>query len=351
MKCLLVSSVEGYSGKSGIIIALGLKLREMGYEVGYFKAFGVNTVKVGDRAVEEDSLITAKILGVEEDVCPVVLDRPYIDFATSVDPVALRKAVLDRFTEVSEGKDVVIVEGSQNYRTGVAVGIDDASVAKMLSAKVLLVGKYVNDFVVDEVLAAKSAFGTMLEKVVFNQVSGYKMSYIEGIARKVLNEAGLDIVGAIPRNPVLAGLSVEEIREAVSGEYLIEPREEKMVEQVVIGAMSPQSALRYLREARNAALVTGGDRSDLLLTALEMPNVRCLILTGNLEPVQLVLTKAEERGVPVILTGHDTLTAVSRLESVFGRTRIRGEPKVGIMRELFESHVNVKTIIEYLGLD
>ncbi len=349
MKCLLVSSVEGYSGKSGMVIALGLKLKEMGYDVGYFKAFGVNTVKVGDSIVEEDCHITARILGVEEDACPVVLDRPYVEFVTSVDPVMLRKTIIDRFTEISEGKDVVIVEGSQNYKTGVAVGIDDKSIADLLNAKVLLVGKYVNDFVVDDVLAAKTIFGTRLEKVVFNHVSGYKMSYIEGIARKVLNEADLDIVGAIPRHPVLAGLSVDEIKDAISGEYLIEPREDAIVEQVLIGAMSPQSALRYLREARNAALVTGGDRSDLLLTALEMPNVKCLILTGNLEPVQLVLTKAEERCVPIILTGHDTLTAVSRLGNAFGRARIRGEPKVGVIRELFESHVDVNAILDYLG--
>ncbi|MBO8181037.1 MAG: phosphotransacetylase family protein [Archaeoglobus sp.] len=350
MKCLLVSSVEGYSGKSGIIIALGLKLKEMGYKVRYFKAFGVNTVKVEGETLEEDCHITAKILGVEGSVCPVVLDRPYVEFATSVDPVVLRKTIIDGFSKIAEDADVVIVEGAQNYKTGAAVGIDDVSVAKMLNAKVLLVAKYTSDFVVDEVLIAKSIFGTSLEKVVFNQVSGYKMSYIEGIARKVLNEAGLDIVGAIPRNPVLAGLFVDEIKDAVSGEYLIEPKAETMVEQVVIGAMSPQSALRYLREARNAALVTGGDRSDLLLTALEMPNVNCIILTGNLEPVQLVLTKAEERGVPIILTRHDTLTTISRLENVFGRTRIRGEPKVSMMRELFESHVNVEAIIEYLGL-
>ena len=37
MRSLLVSSVEEYSGKSAVIIALGLILRDRGFKVGYFK--------------------------------------------------------------------------------------------------------------------------------------------------------------------------------------------------------------------------------------------------------------------------------------------------------------------------
>ncbi len=350
MKSVLVSSIEEYSGKSGIIIALGLLLEERGFKVGYFKPFGVSAVKIGEKLVDEDAHNTAKALGIEDYVCPIVLDRPYIEFVNTSNPFELKRAILDSFAEVSQDKDIMLIEGAKDYKTGWSLGICDVNVAEMLDAKVLMVAKYTSDYVVDRVLAAKALFGERLKKVIFNQLTGYKRSYVQAVASKVLEDAGLEMVGMIPRDPLLAGLFVSEIREAILGEYLVEPREDMIIEQLVIGAMSPQSALRYFREARNAALITGGDRSDLQVVALEVPNIRCLILTGNLEPSRVVLSKAEEKGVPVILVSEDTITTLSRIEEVFGKARIRGDAKIERVRKLASSFVDIEKLMEYFGL-
>ncbi len=71
----------------------------------------------------------------------------------------------------------------------------------------------------------------------------------------------------IPKDSILAGLFVSEIRKSLSGEFLVEGQD-MIIEQLIIGAMSPQSAIKYFRNARNAALITGGDRLDLHLVAL-----------------------------------------------------------------------------------
>ena len=118
----------------------------------------------------------------------------------------------------------------------------------------------------------------------------------------------------------------------------------------MIGAMSPQSALKYFRETRNAALITGGDRSDILRVALEVHNIRCLILTGNLEPEGVILSMAEERGVPVILVSEDTLTTMTRLEQVFGRARLTGDVKLRRIEELVRANVKLDEVKNYLGL-
>jgi len=52
MKSLLVSSIEEYSGKSALIVALGLILREKGFKVGYFKPFCVGTTRINDELVD-----------------------------------------------------------------------------------------------------------------------------------------------------------------------------------------------------------------------------------------------------------------------------------------------------------
>ncbi len=349
-KSILVSSVEEYSGKSSIIVALGKILQNEGYEVGYFKPFGVNTVKRDDVLVDEDACTTARNLGLDEDVTAVVLDRPYIEFIPYVDAVEVKRRVLEKYAELSRGRDVVFVEGSADYKTGRAIGIGDPAIAEMLDLRVLMVAKYRNDFVVDKLLNSKDVFGERLKKVIINQLSGYKTTYVQAISSKVLESAGIDVIGILPKDPVLAGVFVSEIRDALNGEFLVHPETDTVIEHLMIGAMSPQSALKYFRETRNAALITGGDRSDILRVALEVHNIRCLILTGNLEPEGVILSMAEERGVPVILVSEDTLTTMTRLEQVFGRARLTGDVKLRRIEELVRANVKLDEVKNYLGL-
>ncbi len=349
MKGILVSSVEEFSGKSSIIVGLGKIFQEMGYEVGYFKPFGVNTVKMGERLVDEDAQTTAENLGLDTDATAVVLSSPYIEFISYADQVELKKIIIEKYTELSKGKEIMLVEGSQDYKTGRAVGISDFNIAEMLNLKVLMVAKYTNDYVIDKLINSKDIFRERLKKVIINQLTGYKTTYIQAIAGRVLKDIGIDVVGVLPKDPILAGVFVNEIKKELNGEFLVKPDKDVIIEHLIIGAMSPQSALRYFRETKNAALITGGDRTDLLVVALESKNIECLILTGNLEPEEVIIKKAEERKVPVIIVSEDTLTTMDRLKELFGKARLRGEEKVKRIANLVKTYVNVKEILEYIS--
>ena len=79
--------------------------------------------------------------------------------------------------------------------------------------------------------------------------------------------------------------------------------------------MNPQAALKYLRQVKKAAVVTGGDRVDLALAALNQ-DVSCLILTGYIQPDLSVITAANEKNIPVILSPSDTYTTIRNIERV-----------------------------------
>jgi len=87
-----------------------------------------------------------------EDVCPVKLDRPYVEFVCSVDPVALKKRVMDSYKRISEGNDVALVVGAVEYKVGRALGLSDLDVSSALDLKSLMVVKYTSDFVLVEQL-------------------------------------------------------------------------------------------------------------------------------------------------------------------------------------------------------
>ena len=92
------------------------------------------------------------------------------------------------------------------------------------------------------------------------------------------------------------------------------------------------SAIGYFRRKSNKAVITGGDRGDIHLAALET-STRCLILTGNLRPSVRVLGKAAEEGVPVILVKEDTLTTTERVEAAIGHVRLSSPKQVARLRE------------------
>lgn len=345
MKRLMVSSTESFSGKSGLAISLALILRERGYDVGYFKPFGINSVRIGDLLCDADANLAENLLGIKN-ACAVVLDRPYIDFVVSEKPEELKNRIQKAFETQGE-KDLILIEGSHNYLTGATLGICDVNMAEMLDCRVLMVSKF-SDFSVDELIFAKRFFGDRMEKFVFNQVFGYKKSYIDFISGNILKKHGLELLGAIPKDIALIGLNVSEIASAVRGRYLVKPEKDESVEQILVGAMKTETALSYLRSARNYALITGGDRGDLIALAIES-GAKCVVATGNLEPPAQVLSFAEKNGVAVLLVGEDTATTLSRINEKFGRMRMSGE-KIGRMKELVEENVCIDELVAYLGL-
>jgi BioD-like phosphotransacetylase family protein len=109
--------------------------------------------------------------------------------------------------------------------------------------------------------------------------------------------------------------------------------------------MGGDEALRYFRRARNAAAITGGDRSDIHTAALEASGVKCLILTGGHRPSAAVLGRAAEAGTPILQINTDTLTAVERAESVVRSGRTRDRQTVETMAGLLTERVDLEALL------
>ena len=124
---------------------------------------------------------------------------------------------------------------------------------------------------------------------------------------------------------------------------------DELVEDFSVGAMNVESALRHFQHVHNKAVVTGGDRADIQLAALET-STRCLILTGGLHPDARILARAQEASVPIILTQEDTLTTIERIERMSGKMRVREPQKIQRAMELGQEHVDFKRLEQRLGI-
>jgi len=208
-----------------------------------------------------------------------------------------------------------------------------------------LVADYTQPGDIDGLLAAVDDLGDNLAGIVFNRIADTAFEELNSDVIPFLESKGIEVFGAVPQETDLAGVSIADLADELGADTLTDVDADAVVERFLVGAMGGDEALRYFRRARNAAVITGGDRSDIHTAALEASGVKCLILTGGHRPSPAILGRAAEANTPVLRINTDTLTAVERAESVVRSGRTRDRRTVETMADLLAERVDVDALI------
>jgi len=352
---IFAASTGVLAGKTTLCLGLALKLLEMGYRVGYFKPLGHVEPGAGEPYVDEDVMAFKDILGLGEDertISPLSIDSKFLDSYARGKSETLRKVVVDAYHEVRKGKDFVVIEGLHGFKTGVSLGLDCSTLAGLLGAKMLLVSLARDDFTLDEILGVKNCVlhpEAELAGVVLNSVPRLMVGRAEKVLQPELQSQGVRVFGIIPEDKTLAAPTVGDVIERLGGRLLVETSMDRLVESVLVGAMSYESALHYFRKARNKAVITGGDRVDIVLAALET-DTSVIVLTGDMRPSSKILDAATSRNVAVCVVPTDTYTAVTRLEAITGRIKPGDTRRAGLAKTAVETHVDWRGLTHVAGL-
>jgi BioD-like phosphotransacetylase family protein len=154
----------------------------------------------------------------------------------------------------------------------------------------------------------------------------------------------------LPPDDLLGAITVRELVEELPAKLLCcEKALDELIVHFVIGAMGVASAAKYFRQTADKAVITGGDRADIQLAALQTAT-KAVILTGNIYPSTPIVNRAQQLSVPLLLAPHDTLSTVERIEQLTGRLRVRESAKVERGRALFGKHVDMDRLREIAGL-
>ncbi|HEY3346135.1 MAG TPA: phosphotransacetylase family protein [Nitrospirota bacterium] len=353
MVSIYIGSTMGYSGKSLVTLGLLLKMREDGLKIGYMKPFGrVPTLESGTLS-DGDVIFMKNLLGLKEPLdklCPVVYSHDLMTEALRGKSKDMRKKVIQAYETVSKDKDVVLIGGARDIYDGSILGISGLSLIQELDTKVIAVDPFSGEVCVDCLLTLRDQLGSKLLGAVINRVPPEGMDYLKDLAGPFLKKKGISLFGVLPADRLLNSITVRQVNENLGGTVLCcEDRLDELVENLSIGAMDVESAIKYFRKQQNKAVITGGHRSDIQLAALET-STKCLVLTGDLLPNELILAKARITGVPVISVKFDTLSTVERLESMLGKVRIREERKVARAMELMRSHFDYAAFYKAAGI-
>jgi BioD-like phosphotransacetylase family protein len=349
MNSVYIASTQGSGGKTTLSVGLCLALRKRGLNVGYFKPVGTLASHTGGVLLDEDAAFVIDLLELDEspaDVCPIVLDEDALhDVIAGSSNVDAMKRVEEAYGRVARGKDLVVCEGLGEIWQGRFLRTSGAEVVKRLDLKTVLVAKFAGARLLDDIFYVKDALKQHLLGVIFNMVPASRLDVVQTDYSDFLAKASVANYGVLESDARLSAVSVEEIREALEGTYVCgEDHGARLVETYMIGAMSPEHALRYFQLTPNTVVIVGGDRAEVILTALDTPT-SAIVLTGSYVPGAAVLARAENAGVPLISVGSDTVTAADSLRRLFGRLRVKERSKIDLIGDIIDRSVDVDRLV------
>lgn len=355
MKSIYIMSVEPFSGKTAMCLVFGKRLQGEGFRVSYLKPISLQPWRIDNHIADEDAAFVKEVLRLPDptwNLSSIVITqeslRDIIQRDLQLDLIDKIKTVCDT---AEKDYDVFLVEGGSNLSEGFLVGLPISVFVEKFHCQILVLIRYNSDIqLLDDAIGAKSHLGDAMHGIIINRVPEDAQKFIQDYAVPYLEKRSIPVFGAMPEIKNLAAMTVGEIAEQLNAEVLTKSiQNQALVENLTVGAMTADTALSRFRKQMNKAVITGGDRTDIQLAALET-STTCLILTGNLHPSPLIIKQADEFGVTILLVSFNTMETIETIEHVFGKTRLHQPDKLKQFEDLVNKYVNYDRLLESFHL-
>jgi len=359
---VFIAATQQNDGKTTTSLGLFAALRRTHGRIGFIKPVGQRFVEVDGLRIDEDSVLIDQTYGVKtplEAMSPIAVEpdftRRYIEHQNNE---FLVSRIQNSFDRAAWEKEFVIIEGTGHAGVGSVFDLSNARVAKLLHSKVILVTKGGIGKPIDEVALNKALFdmeGVELLGVVLNKILPEKFDYIKEFAQRGLERLGIDLLGALPEEPILANATLGQIAKTTRGSFINgKTKSRRRVQKVVIGAMSSTHAMEYFKPG--TLIITPGDRDDVILAALSASTlseldgqtIAGLVLAGDLSPSPPVLELLQHSDVPTIASPLDSYSVASAIHSMTVKTLPGDIEKIDKIQSLIENHIDIEKLLAKL---
>lgn len=361
---LFIAATQQNDGKTTSALGLFSVLKKRLGRIGFIKPVGQRFEEVDGKRIDEDSLLIDRTFGVQtpiEDMSPIAVEpdftRRYIDNANNDHLV---RRLQNSFDRACWEKEFCIIEGSGHAGVGSVFDLSNARVAKLLGSKVLMVSKGGIGKPIDELALNKALFdkeGVEVVGVIINKILPEKFEFIKEFCSRGLERLGLEMVGAMPQEPVLSNPTLNEVCKRVRGRFVNSRSEaHRKVERSIIGAMNSSHVMEEFTPG--TLVVTPGDREDIILAALsttalmepQRKGLTGLVLSGDLLPHPTVLNLISQSALPVIASPMDTYSVANAIHTMTIKTLPGDYEKIHRIQAMVENYIDVDRIMQKLGV-
>jgi BioD-like phosphotransacetylase family protein len=352
-------------GKTTICFSLMHLALKKYRRVGFIKPLGPKPTKVDGLVVDKDAALMAQVFGKLAELhnmSPVVVHpgttRQMID--GEIDRQALEAKVLAAAAEIEKQCDFMIIEGSGHPGVGSILGLNNARMAKLLNAPVLMVTGGGLGNVVDGVTLNKALFeqaGVEVRAVLTNKVIPEKREQTLDYLRRAFAGEPFQVLGGFNYQPILANPTLRRISKILDLEVHGGQHEmQRIVHNVQIGAPSTQRVAELLKN--DSLVIVTSSRDELLVTMANLyqfpdyhERIVGLLIPGVQKIGPITQQILDRSGIPYMRTTEAT-TAQLYLQINDDVSKLTAEDteKIDLIRELAELRFDFDSIDKLFGV-
>jgi len=347
MVSLYVASTKG-AGKTALCAGLGKNLIDQGKKVAYFKPVHV-TESNGEN---KDVVLIKEVLELNESLdvlCPLHLSKEELRNGLTEGEADFTQGLKKAYNKIAKGKDIALIEGVSGIGEDKVATLACYNIAEALDTKVIIILRYLPFVDTDEMVKIAKKLGQRLLGIIVNFAPESNLEALRQYFVDHFNKAGIKVLGIIPEIRLLLGVTVKDIASVLNGEIITcGDKVDGIVENIMLGAMTPDSGIDYFSRKGNKVTVIRSDRADMQLAALET-SMRCLVLTGSTKPLQAVISQAEDKHIPLLVVDGDISKAVTGIEKALGRASFNAPEKLKRFQNELEKSIDLSAIFSELG--
>lgn len=344
MDKLIIASMHENAGKTGVIVGLAKALDR---KIGYMKPLGDRLLYRKKLLWDQDASVITSIFGLVENPMDMSLGFDHSKLRFMYNEKSTREKLNQAISHVGTDKEVLFVESGKDVYYGISVYLDALSLAEHIGGKLILVVSGDEDAVLDDLTFVKKRMdmsqiefgGVIINKL--HDVENFENTYLDSVTKM-----GINVLGMIPYTRDLTRFSVGYLADRLFARVVAGANGlNGVVQNVLVGAMTADAAIKKPDiKFEDSLVITGGDRSDMIVYALESKAVG-IILTNNILPPSNIISQASERQIPLLLVNTDTYETAKQIDDLQPLLSKSDSTKVDLWEKLVREHVNVEKLI------
>ncbi|MDN5202373.1 phosphate acetyltransferase [Fulvivirgaceae bacterium BMA10] len=269
--------------------------------------------------------------------------------------------IISKYKRIEENYDFVLVEGSDFSKEASIIEFDlNIDIAKNLGCPVVLIdnaqGKSLEDFCgnLESAVTSYQNKGIEVLAAVANKVRFENLDLVKKtLASEVLNKV---LIYCVPRVKNLSHPTLNEVVSALNGKVLFGSQFlDNQTGSFGVGAMQLHNYLTRLSD--KSLVITPGDRSDILLGALQAnlsdnyPSISGIVLTAGIIPEDSILKLIEglDSNVPIISVEPGTFETTNAVGNIKSEIYAESKQKIATSIALFNEHIGGEALLERLS--
>lgn len=325
-KRIFVAATGQNCGKTTMSVSLMHLARKKYRRVGFIKPIGPKIESYGKMMIDMDAILMAKTYGLEKDIAlmnPVPLHRGFTKefLEGNIDGRILCEKIVKAVEELDRKTDFLIIEGAGHGGVGSVIGLNNAFVANIVKAPVMIVSGSGIGNVIDAVelnLALHQREHADVRLIMVNKLMAEKRDITLKYLKRAFNYS-MEVSGGFNYSPILANPTLSHISKLLKLPIQGDPdARNRIIHHIQLGAASSQKVVDFLLDA--TLLIVTGSRDELIVTLSSLyhipewkQKIAGIIITGHTPISRISQQILDESTIPYIRVEETTANVFTAL--------------------------------------